>query len=120
MSVRRGRRIVLTAAAAVLLIPLVPQAAQASGFYGCPPGAICGWSGEYYSGAMVQLPQGGGCVTPAFPIRSAANTVKSPGIPSVAAFYASAGCAGQYLGGVGPSQSRPVISPPALGVELAW
>ncbi|MEV8636265.1 peptidase inhibitor family I36 protein [Streptosporangium sp. NPDC051023] len=121
MSIRRGRRVFQVAAvAAALLAPLVPQAANASGFQGCPPGSICGWSGPYYSGAMVQLPLGAGCVQPAFPIRSAVNTVGSPGIPAVAAFYASTGCTGLYVGGVGPTQSAPAISPAALSVMLVW
>ncbi|GLK06678.1 hypothetical protein GCM10017600_00830 [Streptosporangium carneum] len=106
--------------AAALLTPLVPQAAHASGFQGCPPGSICGWSGEYYSGTMVRFRLGAGCVQPAFPIRSAVNTVGSPGIPAVASFYAATGCTGQGVGGVGPTQSAPVISPPALSVMLVW
>ncbi|WP_157253924.1 hypothetical protein [Nonomuraea typhae] len=116
MSLRQRCALVLLG---VLVMSFAPLPAHAAGIEECPPGSICGWSGESFSGTMTRLPPGAGCVKPPFPIRSAANTFRSPGIPAVAGFYALPGCA-SYVGGVGPAQSLWVISPPAASVMLVW
>ncbi|MET8156680.1 peptidase inhibitor family I36 protein [Sphaerisporangium sp. NPDC005289] len=120
MSLRRGARLVsLAVLAGAAALSFAPPAANAAA-EDCKPGSICAYSGYNYTGKMVYLPPGGGCVAAPFPIASIRNTFGSPGIPAVAAVFAGAGCTGTLVGGVGQQSSLPVLWPNGLSVGLAW
>jgi hypothetical protein len=123
---RKTTRLLAPAAvAAVAVLSLAPAASADPVFTPrvppeCKPGSICAWSGQNFTGQMIFLQPGVGCVNTPFPIQSIANTFGSPGIPAAAAAFSALNCQGTLIGGVGQTQALPVLSPPALSVFLVW
>ncbi|MFD0775746.1 peptidase inhibitor family I36 protein [Streptomonospora algeriensis] len=112
---------VAAATAALAAAPLSAAADDsASAAPDCEPGNICGYTGYDYTGEMIPLPAGAGCVNPKAPIRSIANTYSSPGIPAVAQLYTGLNCRALTTGSVGPGESIPTLDPEAQSVFLAW
>ncbi|MFC4530043.1 peptidase inhibitor family I36 protein [Sphaerisporangium dianthi] len=120
MSVRLGARLVsLAVVAGAAVLSLAPQAANAAE-EACKPGSICAYSGYNFTGKMIYLRAGAGCVNTPFPVASIKNTYGSPGIPATAAVYSAAGCTGKIVVIAGQSSSQPVVWPNGLSVGLAW
>ncbi|GLW08922.1 hypothetical protein Misp01_40520 [Microtetraspora sp. NBRC 13810] len=118
----RNIRLFSSAVVAGIVISPVggPARPAAADVEDCRSGAVCGWSEPAFTGRMIYLSPGAGCVETPFPIRSVANTFGRPGIPAVATVHAGPGCTGPVVARVGQQQSRPVLSPPGLSAYLAW
>ncbi|QBI52374.1 hypothetical protein [Streptomonospora litoralis] len=118
---RTLRATVLAAATAALAAaPLTATADDMGAAPHCEPGMICGYTGYDYTGEMIPLPAGAGCVTTKAPLRSIANTYGSPGIPAVAELYPASACRGLTTGSVGPGDSVQKLDPEVQSVFLAW
>ncbi|WUH97367.1 hypothetical protein OHR68_28055 [Spirillospora sp. NBC_00431] len=94
----------------------------AAGLPGCPETSLCGWSGSSFTGQVTTFPPGGGCLTPPFPLRSAANTWKGGGvgIPVVLAVYSGKNCTGMHLASLPRGASAPNLPGEGHSVMSVW
>jgi hypothetical protein len=86
-----------------------------AGLYDCAANSLCGWEGANFSGRVTKFPAGAHCVNSPFPLRSAANTNPSVGVPVVMDVFSGLNCTGKLLAVVG--KPVPFLPEPGLSVS---